>query len=246
MTGVQTCALPILHRRRINRVYGIGMHEITVAQYRRFRRDHAFNVQYSKGPDAPANVITWYDAAAFCNWLSEQEGIPQDQWCYEPDQEFVSGMRLRSNYLELTGYRLPTEAEWEYACRSGTTTSRFYGLGESLLGDYAWYTKNSADAGMIRVGSQIPNGFGLFGMYGNAFEWCQDAAEYFPVGREFLVDSEQLSMLVVVDTTSRVLRGGSFYYDATSVRSADRFVNQPGDRDGSYGFRVSRTYSLQP
>ena len=76
---------------------------------------------------APANIVTWYDAAAYCNWLSEQEGIPKTQWCYDPDQKFAEGMKLPADYLSRTGYRLPSEAEWEFACRAGTISSRYYG-----------------------------------------------------------------------------------------------------------------------
>ena len=99
--------------------------------------------------------------------MSEQEGIVKEQWCYEPNEkgEYGPGMKAKDKYLELSGYRLPTEAEWEYACRAGTVTSRYYGLTDTLLAKYAWYEANGQNR-TWPVGSLKPNDFGLFDMHG--------------------------------------------------------------------------------
>src|SRR5207245_1595842 len=109
------------------------------------------------------------------NWLSKQEGLPETEWCYEPnpDGKYAEGMKLTADYLRRTGYRLPTEAEWEYACRAGAVTSRYYGQTEELLGKYAWFFGNSQEL-TWSVGSLKPNDLGLFDMHGNVYCWCQE------------------------------------------------------------------------
>ena len=151
--------------------------------------------------------LKWYEAAQYCTWLSNQEGIPEEQWCYETngEGEYGSGMRAKDNFLELTGYRLPTEAEWEFACRAETSTSRFYGVSKTLLPRYAWYFGNGANR-THPVASLKPNDFGCFDMLGNVCKWCSDVYAIYPASTpQTAVD---LSKAVRVDGATRcVMRG---------------------------------------
>ena len=127
--------------------------------------------------------ISWFDAAHYCDWLSEQEKIPRDQWCYDPKGGvYGPGMKAKDKFWELTGYRLPTQAEWEFACRAGTVTSRYYGASEQLLPHYARFTANSQNH-VWPVGTLEPNDLGLFDMLGNAGELCFDLAQRLSKGR---------------------------------------------------------------
>src|SRR5262249_43023806 len=118
------------HRRVIPRRFAIATKEVTVEQYRRFLKQDSKSTtrqevdRYSPDPRGPMNGMTWYDAAAFCNWLSRQENLPE---CYEPNPsgEYALGMRIKPDALKRTGYRLPTEEEWEFSCRAGALTSRY-------------------------------------------------------------------------------------------------------------------------
>jgi formylglycine-generating enzyme required for sulfatase activity len=233
------------HRRQIVRVVAIGMHEVTVSQFLKFRHHHDFTASYSPTADSPMNSVTWYDAAAFCNWLSKQEGLEASEWCYEPGElGYSEGMKIKPNFWTLQGYRLPTEAEWERVCRADTVTSRYFGETDRLLGTYAWYTKNSGDRSMQAVSAQRPNGAGAFGLYGNALEWCLDEAVVYASDQRILTDSGQGGH--VSGNSSWILRGGSLSFLAASVRSASRGFYRPDDRSHTNGFRVSRTYHLRP
>jgi formylglycine-generating enzyme required for sulfatase activity len=138
-------------------------------------------------------------------------------------------MSIPANVLERTGYRLPTSAEWEYACRAGAVTSRYYGHSIELLEAYARYQANSKGRAWM-CGSRLPNDLGLFDTLGNVYEWCQDSEE------DYINRSE-----TVHDNTYRFSRGGSFYFLPEVVRSAYREWKQPMYRAFNYGCRPSRT-----
>ena len=151
---------------------------------------------------------------------------------------------LKANYLSLTGYRLPTEAEWEYACRAGAVTSRYYGETEELLAQYGWYWENSGKGGRTGpVGGKKPNDLGLFDMHGNVWSWCQESDQGYPApkGDEVIEDKEDI--LTILPTTVRVLRGGSFNNPAVLVRSAIRYWNVPSIRANNVGLRPARTFT---
>jgi formylglycine-generating enzyme required for sulfatase activity len=229
----------VQHRRRIGRSFAIAVKSVTLAQYRSLTKDsYEIGEKYTRHPDLPVVGISWYMAAKYCNLLSREEGIEE---CYETDAKGVV-TKLKANYLGLEGYRLPTEAEMEYATRAGASTSRYYGETEELLGNYAWYTKNSNEL-LQRVGTKKPNDFGLFDMLGNCYTWCQEPYDTYPgVQENKPVDDKETDKLLVIGTASRVLRGGSFFYQASIVRSASRNGGGPAVRSGSTGFRPARTF----
>jgi eukaryotic-like serine/threonine-protein kinase len=213
--------------------FAVAVKLVTVAEFKKFQPDFEYNRQYSPGEDTPINVVSWYDAARYCNDLSKEEKVPRDQWCYGPNAngKYAEGMSLKTNYWELSGYRLPREVEWEYACRARTVTAWSYGSDETLLGRYAWYAAN-AGSGMHPVGVLRPNGLGLFDAHGNAWQWCQDVYDVKRV--KDLHDSNSKE--------SFVMRGGAFYDGAWFSRSACRLGRVPADRTNDFGFRVARSY----
>lgn len=229
------------HRCNLEYRFAIASTETTVEQFQRFRANHAFNRNYSRDSDAPANRITWFDAVAYCNWLSQSEGIPKEQHCYQIDPKNPMDVVIPEDMLKRTGYRLSTEAEWEYACRAQSVTARPYGETKELLTRFAWYADNSGTERAIPVGTMRPNDFGLFDMLGNIFEWNHDFALRYRF-QQSGKSSELIQPGPVDLKATRLLRGGSFDDQALFVRSSDRHNFGPTVDDYGCGFRASRTY----
>jgi serine/threonine protein kinase/formylglycine-generating enzyme required for sulfatase activity len=228
----------IPHTVKIDRSFAISAKPVTMAEFRKFRG--SFRRPQAMSPDCPAVGVSWFQAALYCNWLSKEEGIDKSQWCYEP----VAGRKveIKPNATKLTGYRLPTEAEMEFAIRAAAATSRYFGESEELLDHYAWSSRNSSGRPWP-VGLKMPNDLGLFDSLGNCWSWCHDAyRDYRGFGKSG-VDSEQGG--AVKDDERRLMRGGSYDDQASYLRSAYRNTGNPGFEFSTYGFRVARTIVVE-
>jgi formylglycine-generating enzyme required for sulfatase activity len=231
------------HKKRIGRTFALAAKTVTVEQYRKF--DARYGIDeielWARTADSPVIFTSWFQAAAYCNWLSKQEDIPEDQWCYEPNSQ-GQVTKLKENYLSLTGYRLPTEAEIEYATRAGAATSRYFGETEDLLEKYAWYRKNSQGR-TWPVGSKKPNDLGLFDLHGNVWNWCQEKLMDYPQGQGEKGTEDKEDTLIINPQDRRVERGASYINQASLVRSAGRLSYGPTNRHGGEGFRPARTFT---
>ena len=208
------------HEVTISKDYYLGVYEVTQAQYEKVMGK---NPSYFQGAvvgnenaDLPVEMVSWDDAVEFCKKLSEL-----------PDEKKAGRV-----------YRLPTEAEWEYACRAGSKTAYSFDDEEGLLPEHGWFNRNSSNR-THTVGLLEPNAWGLYDMHGNVWEWCSDCYEEYPKG-------------AVSDPTGpkegsyRVLRGGCWNDEAAYCRSAFRIRLDPSYRSNILGFRLALSPSGIP
>jgi formylglycine-generating enzyme required for sulfatase activity len=174
-----------------------------------------------KGTNNPVEQVRWSDAVRFCNARSQLEGL---QPCYDLQSWKCS--------FDADGYRLPTEAEWEYACRAGTTTAYFFSNDPARLGEYAWFDKNAG--GRPRpVGQKRPNPWGLFDMCGNVWEWCNDF-----YGVDYYGISPRQDPRGPDQGKTKVVRGGAWRFSAENLRSGYRYNENPGYSDVCFGYDI--------
>jgi formylglycine-generating enzyme required for sulfatase activity/serine/threonine protein kinase len=196
------------HPVTLTQQFEMGIYEVTQEQYERVM---GTNPSRFKGKQNPVEEVSWDDAEVFCRKLSE---LPAEK---------------AAGYV----YRLPTEAEWEYACRAGTTTKFSFGDSYSELGDFAWYSETANNTAHA-VGQKKPNAWGLYDMHGNVWEWCADWSGAYPGGS--VTDPRGPA-----SGSNRVLRGGSWRDSSGNCRSAYRRDSKLGHRNLYLGFRVLRS-----
>ena len=244
-------ATETLHLHTIRRSFAIATRLVTVAEWEKFMKamertnlhiTHYYWSNYAPQPNCPIVAVSWYDAAMYCRWLSELEGVPEEQMVYPPIAEIlkcadgITSLKLSANHLLRAGYRLPTGAELEYACRAGTTTRWCFGGAEEFLPRHAWFLGNSQGRSWP-VAEKKPNELGLFDVHGNAWTWCQEGVRpYDPAGMDDNEDNRPID-----NNNLRNLRGGSFLYQPAILRAAFSENDRPSYPGLTVGFRLART-----
>ena len=236
-----------VHNVQITRSFFLADREITVDQFLQFVADaerpllekprewHGYASAVSPTGDCPVQMVSWYDAVSYCNWLSGREGR---QLCYQKiGSHFIKDYAgheiehdLWSCDFAANGYRLPTEAEWEYAARAHSSTSYCFGEGTMPLSHYAWFRNNSGGR-TWPGGLKLPNTWGLFDMHGNVAEWCWDFESAYTI-------DPGLDPTGPSSGTTRVQRGGAAGSGDLGCRSAHRTGHYPAYRTAWSGFRV--------
>ncbi len=225
--------------------------EVTQLQYEAVMGTKPSLCQWGCGRDRPVQNVSFRDAVDYLNRLTEIENrarayarkpsgvrLPKLSQCYTETETDVTWKK------GCTGYRLPTEAEWEYAARADSTTAYSFGDDPGALGEYAWYDKNSNNQ-VQPVASKKPNAWGLHDMHGNVWEWVWDYYAPYKESREVERDptgppAGDPTIERIGDEPTRGLRGGGFDYVARLLRSAVRYWDRPSGSNGNFGFRCAR------
>jgi formylglycine-generating enzyme required for sulfatase activity len=193
------------HEVTLTKGYYMQATEVTQDQWRQVMGYNPASLD-NCGDNCPVEQVSWYDTQQFIHGLNQIEGTDN--------------------------YRLPTEAEWEYACRAGTSTRFYFGDSDTALKDYAWYSGNS-NGSTHAVAQKIPNAWGLYDMHGNVWEWCQDLFREYPLSP--VTDPQGPR-----SGAYHVIRGGSWCTSYWLCLSSDRIWYSPGGRRGNLGFRLVR------
>ncbi|MCF6365390.1 MAG: formylglycine-generating enzyme family protein [Bacteroidales bacterium] len=179
------------------------------------------------GTSLPMHHVTWFDAIKYCNWLSAQNGLEK---CYTQNGDGGWDFNRAKN-----GYRLPTEAEWEFAARGGNKSQKFKYSGSNDINAVCWYDETSKLAGPKNVKTKKANELGIYDMSGNVWEWCSD---YYK--SSFYASSPATDPFCSTSTPYRVLRGGSWHYRAELAKVTSRDGPKAAKTNYNYGFRVAK------
>jgi formylglycine-generating enzyme required for sulfatase activity len=209
------------HPVEITQPFYLGIHPVTQGQYQAIMGPHECHFRGSD--DLPVESVCWLDSIALCNMLSEREGRTP-YYHIEGDSVTIVGGN---------GFRLPTEAEWEYSCRAGSKSSYPFGDDPKKLDECAWYSDNSGGQ-THPVGNKAANAWGLYDMLGNVWEWCADLYDENYYARSPVADPPGAPR-----ASHRAVRGGCWGYEAWGCRPANRHRLEPADRNSRLGFRVA-------
>ena len=227
----------VAHSVTLTRPFCLKATEVTQAEFKAVT-GYDNSLATACGASCPAEKVRWMEATAYCNILSRRDGLPECYTCTGTMEEMSLTCVANGDPYECLGYRLPTEAEWEYAARAGTTTSipsgelGLVGFCEATgLDGYAWYCGN-APTGPQPVGQKQPNAWGFYDMAGNVYEWCHDDLGDYPAGA--------VTDPIGAASGERALRGGAYDSTPEACRSAARFSSEPGYAVQDQGFRPVR------
>ncbi len=240
------------HWRAITRNYAIASKTLTFRQFEKMKPDYLKSVIESNlidqqngktlSLDSPVEAVTYADALRFCMWLTEKEGIPNAEQCFYIPEGEENPIPV-DDFLEKTGYRLPTDAEWEYACRAGTETIRPWGATEEYVVHYGWM-ENNAQNHTWPPGTLRPNAWGIFDMFGNVYEWVHgyfvappsDTSKIDPIH-----DTDSIVNKLPDEDPVRAIRSQYFTHQSLDARSSFRYLSHPDYQPLHMSLRLART-----